>query len=776
MGMVKDELIWQEERCHHDEVLLSDCMEDACSLRDVRWCRRSRASLRGDRRTADVPTFLRIAADLDPHGLCAPPIGDQLALVLPRVNALLRAMSRHDGEIPVGRGLFASVSTGPLSATGLELDPSPWVRALAMTSTVSSFHLARAESDPCHLVRLAVALNPSSSLDVLELLGRDPCTTVASTAMHVLGRDGRMEIEPTAFLLRAGRCDCTDDCRDAALPISPVPSLEVSERALDILIRLATASPSVDAVRPTGSGSGLGWAFGVCEGTSPGELLLLVDADGRVRRPDQHEWQDLPADEAVAWAASRTLLPMTRLPVALRLAILLGSDAMPDELTATIARAGHLLLADGVATRLRPACIDGLPSDPHDPASALGSSSDWIIEVAHRERTTGMSPFGHRVETEVFDLRQRRAGLEDVLARVTEAVEEERAPSERSSTRLGGWRSGRIPLSIDRFRTVVPYEGEDAGLVIESASDPEDRCLAVGVHTADAADPDLAPLADGPLLTGCGFGRTVEQVLVVEDSDEVGALLGVPGPAQSPRGTVRLIGQPIGIDRVGTFIRTATGWFVLRELVGEDGRWLSGYAQDLDENLVRELAAFRSMVSPHVPAPSEGATWGSAHELASFVGGRDDAHVVGFRYEFAIGGVIDAERRGWAWTRCAGAWRDCELGDAEGPHGCEVPAGESERHVVQPWAFPDVLRIWDRGGRIPTVLAATAARGSSEALGSVDLRPVDLRTVEELLDGAAARGHDPSDLEQVRRRVAGAEGSTAQDFLSALVRLIDLAG
>jgi hypothetical protein len=779
--MVKNELIWQEERCHHEDVSLSVCMEQPCSLRDLFHCSRSRTSLLQDRRTEDVPGFLRIATNLDPAGLCAAPLGDRLGPVIPRANALLRAMSHHEGEIAVGRALAALVPRSRFEVTGVERDSSPWVRALSTVATASVFQLERATVDPCHMVRLAIVLNPLSPQRVLERLAGDACPQVVRVARNILDRDGLRAIEPTALLLRSDRCDCEDDCTTAPVPRVSVTSVDVSESALDLLFRLAEMSSSVGSIRPTGCGSGAGWAFGVCSGTysDPEDLLLLVDPEARISLPDSEEWHEFSVDEAVSWVAERTRIRVTSPVTTLRLGILIGDDAVRSPLAVTIRRIGHLVASEEVAARLQPFRVEGVPFEPSDPAHGVGATADWVLEVARRRQAHRTASPGYQVQKALIDLRSGHEELASFSAAIMDAMDKDYGADRHKPLSAQSWRENSLPMRIPRNASTPAISGED-GVAIESVLDASRVCLAGGAWMAVESDLSESPVAaDDSFQAACTFRRHDDDVMMFAvNGEELDAVLGIGGRTDGELGQsgwhVPLDGMPIEVAGVGTFLRTAGGWFLVREIDGADGRWLSGYGQAMSTSSVRGLAEFKDMLSDvHVPEPSDRNLRGTAHELASFLGNPEEPFVTGFRYELAIDGVVDAEYRGWEWTRCDGDWTaDC-TGSSESVHGCSWPSDGETRHVVQPWAFPDVVRIWDGSGQVPTVLAMVAARSSRDRVSRADLGAADITLMEDLLGAAASAGDEISDAKPVRELLSGFSTVCAQDLLQSLVRLLD---
>jgi len=726
MGMVNREWVWQSERCQHDDVDLSVCMATPCSLRDVLDCDRSRRSLVDDRRTADALQFIAIATEMDPSGYCAPPLGDQLADVAPRMNALLRSMRHHEGDIPVGRGLIALAPRGRLDAIGTEEDDSPWVRALTVLATSSMFHLARAAEDPCHMVRLAVVLNPRSAEALLGELTQDGCPQVARVALHIVGRDDLRLLEPTALLLRMERCDCRHDCSGARTSPSAAPAVEVTERAMDILLRLVEGFRNVRSIRATSSGAGLGWAFGVCSGMhrDPEQLLLLVDPAGRVARPDAGDWQDLPVREALAWAAMQPglTLEQTPAPAPLRVGILAGDAAVRSVLASSLVRIGHLLLADGVSARLRPFLIDGVLNDPDASFDARRTSDDWMMEVSLGVDPSDPSPNWRRTEVTVFSLSEYEGGIGRLYESTREVVEAKRSASTRTSFAPWQWRDGRLPLIIAREHPAT-FSSNEEGLVVETVEGPAIRAHACSAYISASPPPDSDCPSFDDLSTVSEIDPDTDFLLVVESGDDLETSLGLEVEHDGRYQLLPLSGQPVEVVGVGTFVRTRAGWCVVRELESADGAWLSGYQHAFGDTIVRELGVFRGMLTDvAVPAPKADPFMGPSEELVSLLGEPDAVVLTALRYEFAIAGVVDAERRGWIWTRCQGEWSDCSGGGNPTHHGCGFHT-DMVRHIVQPWALSDVLRIWDRAGCVPTMLAALAERRADEVFGHGQFRP-----------------------------------------------------
>lgn len=776
MGMVNREWVWQSERCQHDDVDLSVCMATPCSLRDVLDCSRSRGSLVDDCRTADALQFIAIATEMDPSGYCAPPLGDQLADVAPRMNALLRAMRHHEGDIPVGRGLIALAPRGRLDAIGTEEDDSPWVRALTVLATSSMFHLARAAEDPCHMVRLAVVLNPRSAEALIGELTQDGCPQVARVARHIVGRDDLRLLEPTALLLRMERCDCRHDCSGTRPSPSAAPAVEVTERAMDILLRLVEGFRNVRSIRATSSGAGLGWAFGVCSGMNrdPEQLLLLVDPAGRVARPDAGDWQDLPVREALAWAAMQPglTLEQTPAPTPLRVGILAGDAAVRSVLASSLVRIGHLLLADGVSARLRPFHIDGVLNDSHASFDAHRTSDDWMMEVSLGGDPSDPSPNWRRTEATVFGLRKYKGGIGGMYESTREVVEAKRSASNRRSFAPWQWRDGRLPLIIAREHPAT-FSSDEEGLVIETVEGPTIRAHACSAYISASPPPDSDCPSFDDLSTVSEIDPDTDFLLVVERGDDLETSLGLEVEHDGRYQLLPLSGQPVEVMGVGTFVWTRAGWCVVRELESADGGWLSGYQHAFGDTIVRELGVFRGMLRDvAVPAPKVFRELGPTVELVSLLAAPDAVVVTGFRYEFAIAGVVDAERRGWIWTRCHGEWSDCSGGGDPTHHGCGVVT-DMVRHIVQPWALSEVLRIWDRAGCVPTMLAALAERRADETFREHLLRAADLEQLSILKIQAAIAAVGAGERTHVEVPLHASRGGTAEALFRNIVLMLD---
>jgi hypothetical protein len=776
MGMVNKEWVWRSERCQHDDVDLSDCMATPCSLRDAPDCDRSRRSLLDDRRTADALQFIAIATEMDPSGHCAAPLGDQLADVLPRMNALLRSMRHHEGDIPVGRGLLALAPRGPLDAIGTEDDDSPWVRALTVLATSSMFHLARAAEDPCHMVRLAVVLNPRSAEALIGELTLDVCPQVARVARHVVGRDDLRPLEPTALLLRMERCDCRHDCSGTRPSPSAAPAVEVTERAMDILLRLVEGSRNVRSIRATSSGSGLGWAFGVCSGMNrdPEQLLLLVDPAGRVARPDAGGWQDLPVGEALAWAAMQPDLTLEQAPppTSLRVGILAGDAAVRSVLASSLVHIGHLLLADGVTARLRPFLIDGILNDPDASIDARRTSDDWMMEVSLGGDPSDPSPNWRRTEATIFSLRKYEGGIRGLYESTREVVEARRSASTRTSVAAWQWRDGRLPLVITRENPAT-FSSDEEGFVVETVEGPARRAHVSCAYIAAAPPPDGDCPSFVDLTTVGEIDPDTEFFLVVEDGEDLATSLGLEVEHDGRSQSLPLRGQPVEVAGVGTFVWTRAGWCVVRELESADGAWLSGYRHAFGESIVRELGVFRGMIRDvAVPGPKVDSFMGPSEELVSLLGEPDAVVVTALRYEFAIAGVVDAERRGWIWTRCHGGWSDCSGGGDPTHHGCGFHT-DMVRHIVQPWALSEVLRIWDRAGCVPTMLADLAERRADELFGHGQFRPADREQLSFLNLQATIAGVDAGERTLVEDLLHAPGGALVEELFRTIVLMLD---